>query len=431
MNGYQRIADMTYAYNADIGLSYSSPARGVWNIVHIGTLVPQSHQIFVCPTSCLRGVVLTTAELGAMDRMSTITVGEDNILEGDMEEALYSGVVKILSRLPERPRMVMVFTSCIHHFLAVNYQRVYRILRKEYPDIDFIDCYMDPIMRRTAPPDPTLRRQITRVIRPLPKDAKSVNIIGNEFRTGEHSDLYMHLVSSGMTVRDITRCDTYDEYLQMGCSAANITFHKPAAKAGKDLEVRLGQTWLPVRTTYDYDVIDADMKRVCETLGIPAPAEETVQEERRRTEELAEEVRTLLGDTPVSVDYTAVDEPLMFTLWLHEHGFRVESCFIENFTEDRAVFDALQKKLPDLRVYSSLNWNMRTVDRGHEGVITAVGQKAAYFNDTNHFVDVVESGDMYGYRGIRRMLELIREAYLEEKDMRTLVQIKGWGCHCG
>ena len=431
MNGYQRIADMTYSYNADIGLSYSSPARGVWNIVHIGTLVPESHQIFVCPTSCLRGVVLTTAEMGAMDQMSTITVGEDNILEGNMEEELHDGVVKILSSLEKKPRMVMVFTSCIHHFLAVNYQRVYKILRKEYPDIDFVDCYMDPIMRRTSPPDPSLRRQITRVLRPLEQDSRSVNFIGNEFMTGENSDMYMHLVNQGMKVRDITRCSSYDEYLEMGSSCANITFHKAAAKAGRDLEVRINQKWLPVRSAYDYDVIDADMKRVCEALNIPAPGADEIRMEREKTEAAAAEVCALLNGTPVSVDYTAVDEPLLFTLWLKRRGFKVESCFIENFTEDKEVFETLQKELPDLKVWSSLNWNMRRAERGHEGKITAIGQKAAYFNDTNHFVNVVESGDMYGYRGIRRMMELLKEAYLEEKDMRKLVQIKGWGWHSG
>ena len=118
MKEYTPIRDIAYEYNADDGLSYSSPARGVWNIVHIGTLVPGGHQIYVCPTSCLRGVVLTTAELGAMDRLSTITVGEDNILEGDMEETLHEGVRKVIDSLPVRPRMMMVFTSCIHHFLG-------------------------------------------------------------------------------------------------------------------------------------------------------------------------------------------------------------------------------------------------------------------------------------------------------------------------
>ena len=50
------------------GLEYSSPARGTWNIVHTGMLVPEAHEIFVCAASCLRGVVLTAAEMNAMDR---------------------------------------------------------------------------------------------------------------------------------------------------------------------------------------------------------------------------------------------------------------------------------------------------------------------------------------------------------------------------
>lgn len=124
---FREIQDMDYEYSADIGLAYASPVRGVWNIVHIATLVPQGHQIFVCPTSCLRGVVLTTAELGRMDKMSTITVGEENILEGDMEEMLQHGVERVIRELPEKPRMMMIFTSCIHHFMAVNYQRVYKL----------------------------------------------------------------------------------------------------------------------------------------------------------------------------------------------------------------------------------------------------------------------------------------------------------------
>ncbi|MBQ1918392.1 MAG: hypothetical protein II175_04415, partial [Schwartzia sp.] len=83
---FQYIKDLDYVYRADIGLSYSSPCRGAWNIVHYGTLVPEGHQIYVCPVSCLRGVVLTTAELGfeAMKKLSTIAVGEDNILNGDL-----------------------------------------------------------------------------------------------------------------------------------------------------------------------------------------------------------------------------------------------------------------------------------------------------------------------------------------------------------
>ena len=428
---FQRIGDLEYEYNADLGLAYASPVRGVWNIVHIGTLVPEAHEIFVCPTSCLRGVVLTTAEMGAMDRLSTITVGEDNILEGDMEEALQRGTERVIAELPQRPRAMLIYTSCIHHFLAVNYQRVYRVLREKYPDIDFIDCYMDPIMRRTLPAVPSLWRQIHRLLKPAEKDPKQVNYVGNCFAYGESCDLTQLLQAGGVTVKQLNTCKTYDEFLSMAHSAVNFTFHGAGGRAAKDMKIRLGQEWIAMRPGFTYDEIDEDLRTAAETLGIAPPTAEETAGQRALTEAAAAETRALLGATPISVDYTAVDRPLEFALWLMDHGFTVESVFVDVFTESREVFERLQRRAPDLKIYQSLGWNIRRMQRGHgEGKLLAVGQKSAYFKDTNHFVNIIEGEGMYGYRGIRRLLSLMREAYATEKPMRELVQIKGWGCSC-
>ena len=447
MKEYTPIRDIAYEYNADDGLSYSSPARGVWNIVHIGTLVPGGHQIYVCPTSCLRGVVLTTAELGAMDRLSTITVGEDNILEGDMEETLHEGVRKVIDSLPVRPRMMMVFTSCIHHFLAVNYQRIYRLLRKEYPDIDFIDCYMHPIMRRTSPPVPTLWRQMYRVLRPESeggeKDPRQVSILACEFPRDAYCDAVQHLKQHGVRIADVTGSKTYDEFLTMSRSSLNLLFHKAGMKAAKDLEIRLKQPYLMMRPGYVYEEIDADLAALSERMGIPAPSAEETEKLRAAAEQAAADAAAVLKDTPVSVDGTAVDCPLGLCVYLLEHGFRVETLFVDNFTEPEEVFMKLRSLKPDLKVYSALNWNMRQKERGWQpeesrgaagsdgAKIVAIGQRAAYFHDTNYFVDLVNNDGMYGYRGIVRLMELLTEAFREEKDMRRLIQIKGWGCSCG
>ena len=448
------IKDIAYEYNADDGLSYSSPARGVWNIVHIGTLVPGGHQIYVCPTSCLRGVVLTTAELGAMDRLSTITVGEDNILEGDMEETLHEGVRKVIDSLPVRPRMMMVFTSCIHHFLAVNYQRIYRLLRKEYPDIDFIDCYMHPIMRRTSPPVPTLWRQMYRVLRPDSpdtgsidndspgtgaasggeKDPRQVSILACEFPRDAYCDAVQHLRQNGVRIADVTGSRTYDEFLTMSRSSLNLLFHKAGMKAAKDLEIRLKQPYFMMRPCYVYEEIDADLAALSGRLGIPALSAEETEKLRAAAEQAAADAAAVLKDTPVSVDGTAVDCPLGLCVYLLEHGFRVETLFVDNFTEPEDVFMKLRSLKPDLKVYSALNWNMRQKEHGwqpEDEKIVAIGQRAAYFHDTNHFVDLVNNDGMYGYRGIVRLMELLTEAFREEKDMRRLIQIKGWGCSCG
>ena len=430
MKEFAYIRDLGYEYNADIGLSYASPVRGVWNIVHIGTLVPEAHQIFVCPTSCLRGVVLTTAEMGAMDRLSTITVGEDNILDGDMEEALQRGAERVIAELPRRPRAMMIFTSCVHHFLAVNYQRVYRVLREKYPDIDFIDCYMDPIMRRKSPPVPSLWRHIHRLLKPCDRADMQANLVGNCFRYGEYCDLTNLLRGAGVRVMDLNTCKSYDEFLTMAASPVNFTFHLTAVRAAKDMKERLGQEWIPMRPGYIYDDIDADMQRAADFFGIPGRSAAAIAAERGETEREIERTRAALDGTPVSVDYTAVDRPLELAICLLEHGFNVESVFVDVFTESRETFEKLRRMAPDLKIYQSLGWNIRRMQRGHDGRIVAIGQKSAYFNDTNHFVNIVENDGMYGYSGIRRLMALIRRANDEAQDMRALVQIKGWGCGC-
>ena len=54
------------------GLEFSPPCRGTWNIGHTGMLIPEAHQIFICASGCLRGGVLTAAEMGLMGRFSSI-----------------------------------------------------------------------------------------------------------------------------------------------------------------------------------------------------------------------------------------------------------------------------------------------------------------------------------------------------------------------
>ena len=67
------------------------------------------------------------------------------------------------------------------------------------------------------------------------------------------------------------------------------------------------------------------------------------------------------------------------------------------------------------------------MERKHPEVL-AIGQKAAWFEGTEHFVNVVQGGGLFGYAGIRRTMRLIEEAYREPKDTKSLIIRKGWGC---
>ena len=65
-------------------LEFNAPVHGTWNIVHTGMLVPEAQQIYVCAANCMRGVVLTAAEMNAADRFSYVILEEQDLIRGDV-----------------------------------------------------------------------------------------------------------------------------------------------------------------------------------------------------------------------------------------------------------------------------------------------------------------------------------------------------------
>ena len=412
------------------GLEYATPARGTWNIVHTGMLIPEAHEIFVCAASCLRGVVLTAAEMHAEDRFSTVEIKEHNLLDGDMEELLIDGVSDIIEKLPKRPPAVLVYTSCVHHFAGCDLEMVYRELRDRFPDIDFTDCYMNPIMRKSGmTPDQLMRSRLYMLLKERAKKESAVAIIGNDLPTRESSELMEILKAAGLKIHEITSCKTYAEYQEMAESSYYISYNPAAVAGGEMLSERLGGEHLYVPFSFDYEEIDAGFEMLGKTLGIEIP---DFTEKRKACDAAKKETLELIGKTPITIDYTYCTRPLCLARMLLDAGFHVEKVYVDAIIgEEKADFEYLQNHFPKLLLYPTVHSSMRFMANREIGNGLAIGQKAAYFENTNHFVNVVQGGGMLGYDAVLHTLELMREAYLEEKDMRSLIQIKGMGCGCG
>ena len=421
------IGEAAYPVPFRQGLEYASPVRGTWNIVHTGMLIPGAHEIYVCAAGCLRGVVLTAAEMGAQERFSTVAVREHDLLDGDMEELVIEGVSDIIEKLPKRPPAVLVYTSCVHHFTGCDLDMIYRRLRERYPDIDFTDCYMNPIMRKSGlTPDQLMRARLYAGLHARPIRSDVVSIIGNDFPTDEDSDLMEILRGAGFTVREINSCRTYEEYQQMAESAYYISYYPSAAAGGKILEERLGGRHLYLPYSLDPDEIETNFRHLCEALGIACP---DFTEKRTAAKEALAKTLELVGNTPIAIDYTYCPRPLSLARLLLDAGFAVERVYADSFTgEEKEDFAYLKAHYPQLLLFPTIHPKMRWSAQREPSNTLAVGQKAAYFTNTDRFVNIVEGGGMIGYEAILRTLELMRDAYLQPKDMKSLVQIKGWGC---
>jgi len=412
------------------GLEYATPARGTWNIVHTGMLIPEAHEIFVCAAGCLRGVVLTAAEMHAEDRFSTVEIKEHNLLDGDLEELLIHGVSDIIEKLPKRPPAVLVYTSCVHHFAGCDLEMIYRELENRFPDIDFTDCYMNPIMRKSGlTPDQLMRSRLYMLLKEREKNEHSVAIIGNDLPTRNESELLQILKTAGLKIHEITSCKTYEEYQEMADANCYISYNPAAVAGGEVLSERLGGEHLYVPFSFDYEEIDAGFEKLSKTLGIDIP---DFSEKRKACDAARKETLELIGNTPITIDYTYCTRPLGLARMLLDTGFHVEKVYVDTIIgEEKADFEYLQEHFPELLLYPTVHSSMRFMAKREIGKGLSIGQKAAYFENNNHFVNVVQGGGMLGYDAVLHTLELMREAYLEEKDMRSLIQIKGMGCGCG
>ena len=409
------------------GLEYASPARGTWNIVHTGMLIPEAHEIFVCAAGCLRGVVLTAAELDLSHRFSTVEVKEHNLLNGDMEELVIEGVSDILEKLPQKPPVVLVYTSCVHHFAGCDLDMIYGELRLRYPKIDFVDCYMNPIMRKSGlTPDQLMRARLYYPLKDRPMAKGTVSITGSDLPTDENSDLMQLLRSNNVTVHEITACKTYEEYQQMAESEFFVSYYPAAVPGGRELAERLGRTHVYVPFSFDYDEIEAGLTRLADVMGLPAP---DFSGKREACAAALAETLAVVGDTPIAIDYTYCPRPLGLAKLLLTSGFNVKRVYLDVVTgEEQQAFAYLKEQYPHLELYPTVHASMRFLAAKEDTGYLAIGQKAAHFLNTPHFVNVVEGGGMLGYQAILKTLELIREAQKEEKDMRHLIQIKGMGC---
>ena len=115
------------------------------------------------------------------------------------------------------------------------------------------------------------------------------------------------------------------------------------------------------------------------------------------------------------------------------HGFNVYAVYLDTvLADDKDDFYFLQKHYPELQLRSTMHFKRSLLPRDDTrryGKVLAIGQMAAYFTDSNYFVNIVENSGLYGYTGLLKLISLTSEAFKEEKDMRRIVQIKAWGCH--
>ena len=357
------------------------------------------------------------------------------MLNGNLEDITIEGVSDVIERLEQKPKAVFLFTVCLHHFLGSDLERIYDELGKRFPEICFVRCFMDPIMRKSGlTPDQKLRLSM---YDPLKKGTvteegqRRISILGSDFALDETSDLKRLLRCNDYQIKESPVCESWEDYLSLSDCRMMLNCY-PSGKAGTEWAAeRLGRPFMYLPSCFDYDEIRKQLKQLTDALGLPELTEDELAREQESCEEALAKAKNLIGDMPVTLDYLYHPRPLGLAKLLLTHGFCVKAVYLDSISpEEKADFFWLQEHAPELELIATIQVKMRVLPRGASGEVLAIGQKAAYFGRSRHFVNLVQGEGLYGFDGIRRTAELMMDAYLNEKDTEKLVVQKGWGCEC-
>ena len=428
-------------------LEFNPPVHETWNIVHIGMLMPQAHQIYVCSDNCMRGVVMTAAEMNAIERFSCVVLEEKDMHSGNLEEITLEGITDVLEKIRRKrgeeglPKAVLVFPVCLHHFMGCDLGYVYKELEKRFPQIVFIKGWMDPIMQKTGPsPDMKLRKAMMDILEPSEEKNGLTALLGDIYALDPECDL-MRLIRAADTARgtisdplQIQDCETLEDYQKLSGREVFITRSPMSAVSVRQTARRLGCKGLYLPAVIDYAGIRKELETAAQTLGITLEqAGIDAGQEEKLCDEALRNLRGVIGSTPIAIDYIAVQRPLGFARLLLERGFNVKEVYLDAVSpEEKDDFLWLRENHGEILLCSTIHAEGRllhagAIDPEHSGYL-AVGPKAAWFCGTEHFVNLVDFGGMWGFSGIRKMAALMEDAYKNAKDTRDLVPRKGLGC---
>lgn len=413
------------------GLEFTPPARGTWTIAHTPMLIPESHEIFVCPEGCLRGVVMSAAEFHGWDRFSMVTVEEHDLYNGKMEDLFIEGITDILNQMAVVPPAVMVYTSCVHHFTAIDLNLIFSVLKQRFPKIDFIENYMNCTMRNSKLHyEEMTTRQLYAPLQNVEKDGNAINIVGNYFALDPDCELMQMLHQNKKTVRDICTMLTYDEYKAME-KAQYAIYTMPVAQAcAEDLEKRIHQQSIYMPYCWDMDEIEKYLRAIAGRLDLELCDIQRLKQEAIRALQIC---HRQIKDVPIQIDYSATPRPLGLAKLLLEHGFHVTTVYCDAILPgEQDALAWLKTNEPDLMIRATIDFRCRIWNRSdakqNQGRLLAIGQKATYFSGTKYFVNMVANDGLHGFVGIRKLAHRMCEAMIYEKEPEKYLSVKAKGC---
>lgn len=397
-------------------LAYYVPKHGSPNQ---SLKVPESFSLYVCPASCARRLAVRSIKNGTINESAFLLINDADVISGDYEEKVADAVYKIITeRKQDRkqiPRAFVIYVNCIDDFLGTDEYALIENLKLKFQDIAFTVCHINPISDgKGTPRGMIMYDRLYDFLFQKTKDSPSVNFIGNYVSPSDESEVYSVLSSLGINkVNEIFNMETFSQYEEMANSRLNIVLMVMGLLAAETMKQKFGIPYLFLPPSYDLEQIEKNYHQVAEALGKElSPSIYINQKEEAKME--IEKTLKLIGNMPIVVDTYSSRTPFALAKTLKSYGFNVKAVFASHAKEtDKVDLDFILENYKDIYVIKSLDYNViKGLNLGDE--LIAIGFDSAYTLKAKHFVDIKHDETLYGFYGVKKLMQLIREAFLDK-----------------
>ena len=405
-------------YSSPATLAFNSPGAEGFGVKRAGLAIAGSVMLLVAPGCCGRNTSLVSEMKAYEGRFFYLNMDETDIVTGRHLKKIPDAVREIAETTTPKPSLVMICITCTDALLGTDMERICRKAEAEC-GIHVRPCYMYALTREgRKPPMVHVRESLYTMLAPRKKDPRAVNLLGFFAPLMDDSELYELLSSIGIrTVREISRCASYDEFLRMAEANFNLVLHPEARFAAADLQERLGIPSIELMRLYDVDRIRSQYKALGQVLGAKF-------DDAADYDAALAAVKAFAAVAPratFSVGECLNGDAFELALALVRYGFEVREVFGTVQAENFAFVRRLAQASPSTRIYSNMEPTMLYYDAAGCPVDVCLGKDAGWYHPEAAYLAWNDDVQPYGYAGVRRLFEALQAAVLSS------VTGDGWG----
>ena len=402
----EMIINRNLIYSSPATLAFNSPGAQGFGVKRAGLAIPGSVMLLVAPGCCGRNTTILSELGGYSDRFYYLMMDETDIVTGRHLKKIPQAVQEIYDGREEKPSVVMICITCVDALLGTDMDRVCK-KAQDAVGIPVLPCYMYALTREgRKPPMVHVRQSIYSLLEPRKKKSTSVNLLGHFAPLIDDCELYELLRQAGVkTIREISRCESYEEYLSMAEANFNLVLDAEARYAAEDIRKRLNIPWIELTRLYQMDKIARQYELFAAAIGVKM--DDSVY--RAQAEAAVEDFQKKYPKLTFSVGEGCNGNAFELSLALLRYGFSVAEIFSSIGENDFLYLEKIAKLSPQTRVYSNLEPTMIYYDCSEAPADITIGKDAAYYHPEAAHLEWSDDIQPFGYAGVRHFFAACEE----------------------